>query len=825
MDESRLTRVQVGTSGQFEFTLVPRTTLTLDAPQPGTIQALQSPGGLEVEVPIQGTCKNFPSGDLPCQLTWLVLKAGAMEPEAFPVADAVIKFDSRTRFHVEVGGRAPKVDLLKQKLFGAGALGYRIAPRFPHAPAAELAPGALRFNNPLDLRVTTPGGSLRFGSKVTFAASYGRIFDAAILQVRIVENDEGEAQTVGPGGNELAAFQWTRGNQAEWAWYIGFQDSARTRMCYCQAAEAGDYEYTYVFEGSSDGGRTFTVIKQDSALLKPIPRPKLTSFSLTRDQSLWLDTIYAQGQIENFVEGVGVELQVALVTHDMVGAPAAGALRRVTGRLEPGGRFKIELVPWLANAHYNPEKSFAILSFSELSAPGGSGMPLSAWLAFDASTFICFDDAAMDIAYGNQGRWICSTEVSRFRKTPAQLLEDATVKRVLYLNGQVDAEVHDKLKKILRGDLQVTKDEADLRLVRTLKRALVYTGFPTFGVGGVGATGSYKTSGGYDEHMSNGVALMLREWAPEDLLDDAGNPISESTLVFHSSYDGRNGAPVTPDVLSLFPTVPIRSRGLAGLLNAIQGLTQRKEIYLGSPDAAITNLDLLDQRRYPSTRDIVSRYKEGILRLLQDDYSDLNLNPIWVAAVIKTETNGLPVPKFEHHLFRSYYLKLASGRDWSTAERAQAAQAYLDEPANRLSAEGFKEARMLCTSYGLGQLMGFNIVTAKVKGRDGTLVTPTHPRQLLMADEADQVRMVLNLLIRPKNAAGIRPDPPCVRFNDYDISTPVEVLRLLDVESAQDCRALAHAYNGSSYAEKGYHNLMFQNFHEVKAIWNAPAGT
>jgi hypothetical protein len=455
-------------------------------------------------------------------------------------------------------------------------------------------------------------------------------------------------------------------------------------------------------------------------------------------------------------------------------------------------------------------------------------MPLSAWLAFDAGTFICFDDAAMDIAYGNRAWWICSTEVSRLRKTPAQLLEDATVKRVLYLNGQVDAAVHDKLKKILSGDLQVTRGEEDLRLVRTLKRALVYTGFPTFGVGGVGATGSYKTSGGYDEHMSNGVALLLREWAPEDLLDDAGNPISEATLVFRSSYNGNNGVPVTPDVLREFPTVPVRSRGLAGLLNAIQGLTQRREIYLGNPDAAIANLDLLDQGRYPSTQEIITRYKEGILKLLRESYSDLNLNPIWVATVILNETHGLPVPKFEHHLFRDYYLRLASGRSWgrsTAAERDQAVQEYFDDPTKRLSAEGIKHARMLCTSYGLGQIMGFNVGDHQVKGRDGTLETPTHPQQLLMADEEDQVRMVLGHLIKPRRANGTRPPSSCNCDEAHTPATPVAVLEQTVVNGPDQCRALACAFNGAQYATKGYHNKTFRNFQEVKGVWDTLSGT
>jgi hypothetical protein len=766
-EELPRTSVPAGLFGVLQFELVPVTKLEFAAPDDATRSALEDPKELALTIPIKGKHLNFPNGTK-CQLWWLVKKGTEVSNEG-PL-DATIAVDSDTGFHLTVNGAAPKLDLIRHKVVGKGALGYRVVPDFPHAVPAEFAPGDLTFDIPFGVEFQKPS-PLLIGSKVVFKPHFSGIFDKAEVRLEIAENDEGEVSGA-PSAASAGFSSWKGNSRDPYTWVIGFTDTSFSRFTFAETNELGDFEFVWRLTASSDGGRTFTTLVENKTDFVGVKKPRLEQFKLHYEDGLLEDEVVAQGKIANFAPGTHVQLDVALVGHDQIQHDPAPDWHKSahSGQLADDGTFAIPLVTkWIGMrvAIPDPHKTFGILSFPaslvEQSATTHTLWPILTSLAADDAVHPGFK--GNDVCFGPEAEWFCSEEVANLVKTPAQLLDDDLVKRVLYPGGTVDAATHEKLKAIVAGNATVKKGSCEKGVARALQRALVYLGYPTT------SAGQYDIGDDFGAGANFGWALFLRERAQQHLTDEAGHPIGDKTLIFESANYQQ-----TPAKVASFPVVPVDKLRFDDLLRHIDATRRSKAVYLADCVKAIANLDQIDARKYLNAAGVVQRFRTMVLDAAKyAGTKGVTIEPIWIASFILTETQGVPRPKYEHHeLYRRYAGTVAGGlRSGETLVN-------------------IVECRFRATSFGLGQVMGFNYSASSVS-------------DLYKMDEPGQVNMVADYLVGVAKTYG---------------SVKV-LLTKQDVASAQDpgLNKLVEAYNGGGYATHNYHGIFFANFKEVKKVW------
>lgn len=431
--ETESTRMSAGYRNAISFVLVPRTAITFDPMDAATTWNLENPGELLIDIPIRGKGKNFKPGDVPCALTWLVTSAG--KTASYPVDNAVMKVAPDGRFHVEVAGKTPVIDVVAQRLAGEGQVGFSLTPDFPHAETATFPP-SLRFHNTCAVKTKLPKPEqMLLGALVTFSPDFGWTFKKAELELRVIEVDDGSTEIAATVPRSAFSHRWEAGSlwSGDRDWAIGFTGDSCEQLADVGEEEAGSYEFGWQLWGASRAGGPQTLLLEQRDFIR-LPKPKLEEFKIDYDRT-WHGTWEVSGKISGLAPRANLMLDVALVEP----AAAAGAeppdyrASRIQIALDDDGVFEAYLgerhLPWtadpLAPAEPAPPlvpmasqeqlclipeaepQAFAILSFPAAARDGKPG-PMAAYLDFDEGKFSAFK--GQGLSWDPEADWICSQE-------------------------------------------------------------------------------------------------------------------------------------------------------------------------------------------------------------------------------------------------------------------------------------------------------------------------------------------------------------------------------------------------------------------------------
>ncbi|MCP3144947.1 hypothetical protein [Pyxidicoccus xibeiensis] len=456
--------MSAGYRDALTFVLVPRTHLIFDTPSPAIVNTLRAPGALRLEVPITGKAENFQPGvTLPCELSWLVLPDGATTPQGTPVGDAKMVVDLNGNFRIEVAGKVPVVDIIAQKLINKGKLGYSVTPQFPHAERAELTP-IIPFNIPCGINSKKPeGAQVRIGELVTFTPHFASVLNAADLELRVVELDEGSSEVASGAGRFAFTHRWApaafylfRSNSSV-DWAIGFMDDTCEHFADVGDEEEGSYEFGWQLWGRSAPEAPQTLLLENKEFLK-LPKPHLEELKVEYDES-WEGTWEVHGKISGVAPRARLVLEVAVVEMAEQPAPtvtpaltptplltpkplvtppiptpqAAAASTQaeppadhrtptVRVQLGPDGGFEAHLGERHWGAGLLPgsqaavaPKGYAIVTLAAASREGKPG-PLQPYLDFDENKYSPFKGEGL--SWDVDSEWVCSEEAASMVTRP-----------------------------------------------------------------------------------------------------------------------------------------------------------------------------------------------------------------------------------------------------------------------------------------------------------------------------------------------------------------------------------------------------------------------
>jgi hypothetical protein len=444
-------RVELGFTGTIRLVASPVTELALDRPASPSGSGVIRVDRLTKPIVVTGRYHGTREKLIPASLVWLVHYYDPPDyHEAAIPGHLHLQPDGRFTFKATRASnpeKHPELDVLQHRLFGKGAVGYRLTPRFPHAPSEMVPPGLIEFDNPLDVRFARVHAP-RIGTRLEFKLDKGRAVEQLLQsghKVRLVidEEDAGEAR-VEKGYQDLRVeLEWdAEGMDEARPWFIGCSASSTPeapRFEYPEAKEEGDYEFSYRMLIEPPQGRKPRppppIEARKPRRLVEVARPALASFSLAFEparESLE-PRLVARGELTGLDSGIKPSVDVSLWRK---GARGEGRFTRVSGPLNvpvEGGRFEAELYTlplerdssedeplwqW-ASVHEMPREGarpeptlFATVCFNTRHL-GQPKLPAYASLDFDSSRFDTLDEGRGVLGGPEKAGSICSAESRR----------------------------------------------------------------------------------------------------------------------------------------------------------------------------------------------------------------------------------------------------------------------------------------------------------------------------------------------------------------------------------------------------------------------------
>ena len=310
--------IPLGFAGALRLVAAPITEVTLD--QPASERRITE---LDTEVVVSGTCKGFTEQTLSASLSW-VIRYDSGDSAEYAVAGKMHIKGDRFEFKVARGKTAapPRLDVLQHRLFGSGAIGYRLTPLYPHAPTAAVEAGKIRFDNVLGAK-TKPEriGTALIGQPVVFALVRGALVDKLLdegfeVRLRIEEEDSGKGER--RARDDLQAeLVWDGKSRGQTRSYLigctADSTSEAPKLAYPEAGEAGDYELGYRLYVGKPGDR-WPVEAGKVRPLATMARPTLTSFALEIRRPFlgWMPAIIAKGTISGFHDQLEASVVLSL---------------------------------------------------------------------------------------------------------------------------------------------------------------------------------------------------------------------------------------------------------------------------------------------------------------------------------------------------------------------------------------------------------------------------------------------------------------------------------------------------------------------------------
>lgn len=325
------------------------------------------------------------------------------------------------------------------------------------------------------------------------------------------------------------------------------------------------------------------------------------------------------------------------------------------------------------------------------------------------------------------------------------LVNDPQIQQILTFPESDESEWRKDLDRFSQGDVTLDRKTAGENSIKALQRLLIFLGYST------SFRGSFSIDGDFGRGTNRGLAQFMFEHglAPE---------ISRETLCYEcNSGNAHLRIDAIPDVRLTVPA-------LESLLTAAQTAIAGGEVNCGSIGEAFFHLNGLHGRKFYSCRSIFEKYgamvRAAVERIAADQGVDIQ--PEWILAIIKKETDGVVRPRFEQH----YLSKMNR-----------------DEPDADL-----RELRFRSMSFGLGQIMGENF---KRVGAPSAFAMFTSPLE-------QQVYYIGRFLLSR--------------------NLKEEVVKKSPGEA--DFREVARKYNGPNYEANRYHESLERWFREFRLLEN-----
>jgi hypothetical protein len=303
-NNENVSSVNIGFQGHFILNVIPKVNLVFDEPDSATVRKFTSPDSFIIPVPIRGACKNLFS-NVSCSMWWLI-KRDDPEPEMVGPLTGIIILDSTDKFHVEIQGKSPEIDIVKLRLFGNGVVQYRIIPDIPRSLLFNLTSNALAFSLPINVNFTK-NAALSIGSKISIAPEFPKLFDKGAVRILVKEIDEEDGEYTTTTATGCFSYTWMEGNRKPCTWMVGFSRGDGGLLTYPELRELETFEFGYDLQVSADGKEFVTVISNHNAFTG-INRPRVEAFKLVFENS----KVYATGKITGFAPNTAVPLQLFL---------------------------------------------------------------------------------------------------------------------------------------------------------------------------------------------------------------------------------------------------------------------------------------------------------------------------------------------------------------------------------------------------------------------------------------------------------------------------------------------------------------------------------
>ena len=324
------------------------------------------------------------------------------------------------------------------------------------------------------------------------------------------------------------------------------------------------------------------------------------------------------------------------------------------------------------------------------------------------------------------------------------LIQDSQIQQILNPPNASPDWQHD-LNRLLNRDLSLNRRSAGENSIKAFQRLMIFLGYST------ASSGGFLIDGDFGRGSNRGLAQFQFEHglAPAN--------IKRTTITYECSWSNAR------QLITKIPDVELTIATLERLLEEAKSAIDSGRLNCGNFDEAIFHLNALQGRNYLNCKQINERYGrqvETAVQNIQNKYG-YQVQPEWILAIIRQETQGVVRPRFEQHWFS----KLAR-----------------QKPDGDL-----REFRFQAMSFGLGQILGVNYKRVNANSAFG----------LYTSSITEQIEAIGRFLTRFRK---VRPVIAKTRPTDTDF------------------RTLAYYYNGSGYARHHYHERIASWFREFKKL-------
>ena len=320
------------------------------------------------------------------------------------------------------------------------------------------------------------------------------------------------------------------------------------------------------------------------------------------------------------------------------------------------------------------------------------------------------------------------------------MLDHQLIQRVLFSEGD-DPQVLEVLVGVQDGRGRLSRYLGGESAIRALQRLLIFLGYSTF------SGGSYAVDGDFGWGTNRGVAQFQVE-------NNLATAASRSSLCYGCGY-----STARKNITSI-PDVEVDQATLNRMLEqAIQAAADGQATF-GDADAALFHLNRIDSGRLLNCRQIFEQYWVAVIKAINRmrETKDIEIAPAWILSIIRQETGGVVRPRFEQH--------------------------HLSKFNQEAPDEELAELRFRATSFGLGQVMGFNYRKVGASSARNMLYSPLDEQVLFVAR-----------FIASKRQVVVKRDP--IR---------------------KDFQIMARYYNGPRYADHHYDESLATWFREFREI-------
>ncbi|MBI5917696.1 MAG: DUF3380 domain-containing protein [Bacteroidetes bacterium] len=324
-------------------------------------------------------------------------------------------------------------------------------------------------------------------------------------------------------------------------------------------------------------------------------------------------------------------------------------------------------------------------------------------------------------------------------------INDPQIQRILTHPDETDSGWRADVQRFGQNDVTLDRRTAAENTVKALQRLLIFLGYSTSG------SGSYLIDGDFGPGTNRAIAQFQFE--------QGLNPaVSRDSVCYECTFKTASkliGA--VPNVLLDLPT-------LEKMLAVARQNIDTNQVACGDFEVAMFQLNALHKRRALSCREIHQQYGVQAVQAAARMKSEkkVDIRPEWILGIIRKETEGVVRPKFEQHI--------------------------LSNTNRKTPKEDVSELRYRATSFGLGQVMGFNFQTVGAPSAKAMFCSPL----------TEQVLFVGKFLATGGSAVRAALANP----------SPAEA----------DFRAVAKFYNGPLYEANHYHESLAKWFAEFKAL-------